>query len=498
TTTVTVSNVAPPAADTIPPAAPSNFAATSANSKVTLSWTDPTDADLKSIRVLLLRGEATTLRGTVDKALQTYTDISSDLIAGLPFTYALEAEDTSGNLSARATVTVTVVGGAAVVDTTPPATPSNPTATSADGKVTLAWTDPTDVDFSTVRILLVQGAATTLRGTVAKGVKTYTDTGADLIVGTAYTYKLEAEDTSGNRSSRATVTVTVVGGPAVADTSPPASPTVLEATSTDRAVTLTWKDSADADLGTIRVLLVRGAATTVRGTVAKGVQKYVDTGSDLVAGATLTYKLEAEDVSGNRSTPVSVTVTVATEPPPPPPPPTVDELVRASAPCRALLSVTIRGHLIDAFSRTQGRALTSPRDLLFLCSLLTDPTHPTDPTKLYPEYRDEQAEVLALKNFVNFFGRPPSKDTRKRLLPVEAGDRDWWAVKYMAYHLRLLPTARDLDGERTCLKLFLARDVDLYKDGVKARKAKGAPPKDLFDYDFIRACTYSGVKFVQK
>ena len=45
------------------------------------------------------------------------------------------------------------------------------------------------------------------------------------------------------------------------------------------------------------------------------------------------------------------------------------------------------------------------------------------------------------------------------------------------------------------MKLFLDREVDLYKDGIKVRKPKGSPPTDRWDYDFIRACTYSGVGF---
>jgi len=500
TTTVTVSGNTPEPADTTPPSAPSNFHATSASSKVTLTWTDPADADLKSIRVLLLRGEATTLRGTLLKGVQTYMDASSDLIPGLPFTYALEAEDANGNRSTRATVTVTVVSGSGVADTTAPAAPTSVHATSADSKVTLTWSDPADTDLSTIRILQIDShsQAATLRGTVSKGIQTYVDSGADLVVGTAYTYKLEAEDATGNRSSRTAPVIVIVDAPhVVVDTTPPASPTLPEATSADRTVTLTWKDPADTDLGTIRVLLVRGAATTVRGTVAKGVQRYLDTGSDLTAGEVLTYKIEAEDTSGNHSTPASATVTVASEPDPPKPRPIIDDLVRTTAPCRALLTVTLRGHLIDAFSRSQGRSLVSARDLAFLCSLLADPSHPVDPTKLYPEYRDIEAEILALKNFVNFFGHPPSEDTSGKPVATDIADKDWWAVKYMAYHLRLLPTARDIDGERTCLKLFLNRDVDLYKDGVKERKGKGSPPSDLFDYDFIRACTYSGVKFME-
>ncbi|MDO8598930.1 MAG: hypothetical protein Q7S02_02380 [bacterium] len=124
-----------------------------------------------------------------------------------------------------------------------------------------------------------------------------------------------------------------------------------------------------------------------------------------------------------------------------------------------------------------------------------------DPTKAFPRHRNLKAEQFALKNFVNFFGHPPARNPGNTPASKEDADQHWWAVKYMAYHLRLLPTARDLEGERSCMKLFLSRDVDLYKEDAtssvtrKVRKPTGAPPVDRWDYDFIRACTYSGAMF---
>lgn len=159
------------------------------------------------------------------------------------------------------------------------------------------------------------------------------------------------------------------------------------------------------------------------------------------------------------------------------------------------LNAAQKTYLAYAFSLTQRRLPINGRDLDFVCALLTDPIDPQDITVLFPGYRNIDAEQLAIKNFVNFFQRPPSLDVSGAELPAPIAAHDWWAVKYMAYHLRLKPTARNVIGERRCVRLFMDRDVDLYKDGVKIRKSQGGAPQDVWDHDFIRACAYSGAGF---
>ncbi|MDO8598968.1 MAG: hypothetical protein Q7S02_02580, partial [bacterium] len=67
----------------------------------------------------------------------------------------------------------------------------------------------------------------------------------------------------------------------------------------------------------------------------------------------------------------------------------------------------------------------------------------------------------------------------------------------------LAATIRNRDGERACIRAFVDAEVDLYEqkeDGsfVKVKKVKGAAPKSLWQWDFIRACTYSGAPFVEE
>lgn len=177
--------------------------------------------------------------------------------------------------------------------------------------------------------------------------------------------------------------------------------------------------------------------------------------------------------------------------------------VTGSDPC-VQIGAGQRAALIEAFRMTQRRLPTTTTDYQFACALVTDPANPVDVTKAFGStHRNILQETYALKNFVNFFGRLPSKETDGDALAPEVADRDWWAVKYLTYHPVLAATIRNRDGERTCIRAFVDSEVDLYEqkeDGsfVKVKKVKGVAPKSLWQWDFIRACTYSGAPFVEE
>ena len=95
----------------------------------------------------------------------------------------------------------------AATDTTPPTAPTSQSATDVKtgGKVTVAWTNPTDSDFSKIRIYRsttegsVGDALTTISSTTTTS---YDDT--SLTNGTKYYYVVRALDTSGNESTNTT------------------------------------------------------------------------------------------------------------------------------------------------------------------------------------------------------------------------------------------------------------------------------------------------------
>ncbi|MDO8599315.1 MAG: hypothetical protein Q7S02_04355, partial [bacterium] len=135
--------------------------------------------------------------------------------------------------------------------------------------------------------------------------------------------------------------------------------------------------------------------------------------------------------------------------------------VTSSDPC-VQIGAGQRAALIEAFRMTQRRLPTTTTDYQFACALVTDPANPVDVTKAFGStHRNVSQETYALKNFVNFFGRLPSKEADGDSLAPDVADRDWWAVKFLSYHPVLAATIRNRDGELTCIRAFVDAEVDL-------------------------------------
>ncbi len=91
-------------------------------------------------------------------------------------------------------------------DTNPPGNVTGVAGTSANGKITVTWTDPTDADLANILVYrnykplasLISGD--TAHGTVGKGAKTFVDNGPFPAAGGTYKYQLIAQDTAGNTS----------------------------------------------------------------------------------------------------------------------------------------------------------------------------------------------------------------------------------------------------------------------------------------------------------
>lgn len=200
--------------DTTPPEIPTNIQGTPGDGQVTLTWTDPPDADLNRIEIYRTDSIAPVLIGAELPGVETHTD--TGLSNGTEYEYNLVSVDDSENssvFSASVFVTPQAAG-----DTTPPATPTNFQVTGGDAQVTLTWTDPADADLTQVVIYrsVFDGVDSTdfvLHDTVAPGVESYLDSG--LTNGFTYSYYLEAEDEVGNASSPTTpagATPTGTGG----------------------------------------------------------------------------------------------------------------------------------------------------------------------------------------------------------------------------------------------------------------------------------------------
>jgi hypothetical protein len=282
-----------------PPANVTGLVATAGNGQVTLTWTDPADADLKEIEITWTPNGTTPQ--TVAKGTRTYT--ATGLTNGNAYTFTVMAKDNAGYLSAGETTTATPDSPP---DTTPPGNVTSLAAAAGNGQVTLTWTDPTDADLKEIEITWTPNGTTPQ--TVAKGTQTKTITG--LTNGTPYTFTVKAKDNAENLSAGETTTATPGSSPPP-DTTPPAKVTGLAAAAGDGQVSLTWTDPTDTDLKEIEITWTPGDGNA---TVTKGTQTKIITG--LTNRTAYTFTVKAKDTTGNQNTGETTTATPSSSPPP--------------------------------------------------------------------------------------------------------------------------------------------------------------------------------------
>lgn len=224
----TGSGTSPPvsAARTGPPTA-SNGWHTTVPGRIAFHWTNPAGVDRVVVDVHYDSGVWLGFTGLPPTAREI-GDVDTYTVSGLPslqwvylWIYTLDA---AGNFQGAY-----VVSARSPVGTDTPSGPvTGPTATATPRAVTLAWTSPESAPFSDVTIARAEGttapAGPTSGWIVGRTRSTETTTDDMVQPGTTYTYGLWAVDSSGNYSTRASVTVTTPEG------SPPGPVTGLSAT----------------------------------------------------------------------------------------------------------------------------------------------------------------------------------------------------------------------------------------------------------------------------
>jgi hypothetical protein len=145
---------------------------------------------------------------------------------------------------AMAAVTSVSVQSAAQSTPTGPGAPTGLTATPGNGTATLSWSAPSSDDGSSIVWYVIQAGTS---DDILEMVSGHTVTLAGLTNGTTYTFRVHAQDATGEDGSAATVQVTpVLRGFGSATGTAPGAPTGLKTDYGDGVIVLEWSPPASA------------------------------------------------------------------------------------------------------------------------------------------------------------------------------------------------------------------------------------------------------------
>jgi len=276
------------------PATPKAFAATkSTQTSISVSWS-PSSSLLVSGYGLYRNSRSV---GSTTNTSYTYTGLA----CGTKYTLAVDAYDTFGKRSSKASITASTAA-CAVADTQPPSVPVGMTTSAIDqSSVTVSWGASTDNVGVTGYNLYRDGAKA--GSTTATS---YTFSG--LACGTTYTLALTAYDAAGNESAAqysTTTETTSACSPAPGDTQAPTVPSGLAKTgSTATSISVGWTASSD-NVG------VSSYGAYRNGTSVGSANSTSYTYSGLVCGTSYTLAVDAVDAAGNRSAKSTITASTA-------------------------------------------------------------------------------------------------------------------------------------------------------------------------------------------
>jgi hypothetical protein len=337
-------------------------------------------------------------------------------------------------------------GGSSVKkDTTPPSTPTGLTVSSTAGKVVLAWTNPTNSDFSGVKLYRKLGSAATSTADSAavlifqgKGTG-ITDSG--VLSGLTYYYSLYAYDTSSNYSSAAVVLISIS---ATGQTS--TSTSVSNQNEKSTSTTSTGGSATVKASSTTITSLIGATSATVNQVTADESQK-------LIANAGFVSLTSAETVIYKKIIALTAeTITDATKF-------TIADFIHSGTPTTLTLGAGERAGSIASFQSAFGRLPNSTLDW-------------QDVVKIgngrWTTQTSASAEAKAKISFKKIYLREPNMK--------QANDNA--AVNIMAYGLR--PASRNTASEKTAILSFKY----IFKK----------TPVSAEEWDIVRAIAYSGAK----
>lgn len=200
--------------DTTAPAEATLLAANAGDSQAILSWTNPTDEDFYGVEVSATPATTGTLANPVILTGTTSSLTVTGLANATEYTFTVKTIDKSLNTSTGTAVTATPADSS---DKTAPAAITNLSATNKDASVLLTWTDnSTDSDIYGYEVSWNKDTAINRSATstaVASGTMIVAQGNggcyvSNLTNGTEYTFTVKAVDTSGNKSTGVSATIT--------------------------------------------------------------------------------------------------------------------------------------------------------------------------------------------------------------------------------------------------------------------------------------------------
>lgn len=191
--------------DIMPPQKVSSVTISEDDSKITVSWKNPTDEDFVQTVVSIKYPE---IAEELKFPVQGEPDSDSSLQLPKPrageYTFTLTAQDSSGN-SSNPTEQKHNVKIPSEPDTTAPAKPQEIKAESEASSITISWKNPSDQDFFNTEIKINDEKPITIQGSPSQNVS-YTFT--DLKENTKYKFTLCSVDNSFNKSESKEISAT--------------------------------------------------------------------------------------------------------------------------------------------------------------------------------------------------------------------------------------------------------------------------------------------------
>ncbi len=305
----------PPPSDTAPPAVPKDLDSSNSDGELGLSWTANVEADLKGYNVYLgTTANSLSFIGFVAK--QATSQKLDGLKNGTTYFYAIDAEDTSGNKSAR-TATLHDTPTDRIAPTLVSSAPANNAVNvPVNTDLVLKFSEPMRTDsLEFNQICAANGACLIFNLPVwSDNDQTATLKPAKLLDGNRdYTLTLGAKDKAGNALASTPIRFTTIGPKLVSST--PATDATNVSVNTDYSFTFNEPMQTDAFNITVRCAL-RTICPSFNPPVWSNADQTVSLKSkrQLEGNKTYTLNLSAKDKAGGELAPTPISFTTGVLP----------------------------------------------------------------------------------------------------------------------------------------------------------------------------------------